>query len=190
MYYKGIDRGDYMRGNRFSSKRGRAGAGTDMAKGENPLNPGGSRPGGGLPADRPARVLFLCTGNSCRSQMAEGWARALHAGRIEAHSAGVAPCYVHPLAARVMAEAGVDLSGQYSKHVEELEGIAFDYVVTLCGFAATRCPAFPGNGRRIHRPFPDPVGARGTEEEILRAFREVRDAIRAFVAEMPETLTE
>jgi arsenate reductase (thioredoxin) len=138
--------------------------------------------------DRPVRVLFLCTGNACRSQMAEGWARALKTGRFEACSAGVAPCYVHPLASRVMEEAGVDLSSQYSKHVEELEGIAFDYVVTLCDFAATRCPAFPGNGKRVHRPFEDPIRARGTEEEVLRKFREVRDAIRAFVEEMPENL--
>jgi arsenate reductase (thioredoxin) len=149
-----------------------------------------SAPGCGFPEDRPVRVLFLCTGNACRSQMAEGWARALKTGRIEACSAGVAPCYVHPLASRVMEEAGVDLSSQYSKHVEELEGIAFDYVVTLCDFAAARCPVFPGNGKRVHRPFEDPIRARGTEEEVLRKFREVRDAIRAFVEEMPENLSE
>ncbi|MCL5966892.1 MAG: arsenate reductase ArsC [Deltaproteobacteria bacterium] len=137
---------------------------------------------------RRLKVLFLCTGNACRSQMAEGWARALKGETIEAYSAGVAPCYVHPLAARVMGEAGVDISGQYSKHVEELQGIAFDYVVTLCDYADAVCPVWPGQGKRLHRPFHDPVGARGTEEEILAQFRAVRDEIREFVAGMPEIL--
>src|SRR5512142_1636062 len=97
------------------------------------------------------KVLFLCTGNACRSQMAEGWAKALKSDRIEAHSAGVSPCFVHPLAARVMKEAGVDISGQYSKHVDELQGIDFDYVVTLCDYADSRCPYRPGHGKRIRR---------------------------------------
>jgi arsenate reductase (thioredoxin) len=138
--------------------------------------------------DRRLRVLFLCTGNSCRSQMAEGWARALKGGRIEAHSAGVAPCFVHPLAARVMAEAGVDISSQYSKHVEELSETGFDYVVTLCDYADSRCPVYPGHGKRIHRPFHDPVGTCGAQSEVLDAFRETRDEIRAFVEGMPENL--
>jgi arsenate reductase len=137
---------------------------------------------------RRAKVLFLCTGNACRSQMAEGWARALHSDRFEAYSAGVAPCFVHPYALRVMKEAGVDISGQYSKHVEDLEGIAFDYVVTLCDYADSRCPVSPGQGKRIHRPFEDPIHARGTESEVLAKFRSVRNRIRAFIEKMPEIL--
>lgn len=131
------------------------------------------------------KILFLCTGNACRSQMAEGWARALKSDEFEVFSAGVAPCYVHPRAIRVMAEEGVDISGQYSKHVEEMEGIRFDYVVTLCDYASGACPAHPSHGKRVHRPFEDPVFARGTEEEVLARFRAVRDEIRRFVEGMP-----
>lgn len=134
------------------------------------------------------RVLFLCTGNACRSQMAEGWAKALKSEEFEAFSAGVAPCYVHPRAIRAMQEAGVDISGQYSKHVEELDGIRFDYIVTLCDYAGEVCPYRPGLGKRIHRPFEDPVFSRGTEEEVLARFRVVRDQIRRFVEEMPGNL--
>lgn len=137
---------------------------------------------------RRIKVLFLCTGNACRSQMAEGWARALKSDRIEAYSAGVAPCFVHPLAARVMQEAGVDIGDQYSKHVDELDGIAFDYVVTLCDYADSKCPVFPGQGKRLHRPFEDPVYARGSESEVMAKFRSVRNRIRAFVEKMPENL--
>jgi arsenate reductase len=87
-----------------------------------------------------------------------------------------------------MKEAGVDVSGQYSKHVDELEGLAFDYVVTLCDYADSKCPVFPGQGKRIHRPFEDPIHARGTEAEVLAKFRSVRNRIRAFVEGMPENL--
>lgn len=139
---------------------------------------------------RRVKVLFLCTGNACRSQMAEGWARALKSDRIEAYSAGVAPCFVHPLAARVMKEAGVDINAQYSKHVDELEGIAFDYVVTLCDYADSKCPVFPGHGKRIHRPIEDPIHARGTEAEVLAKFRSVRNRIRALVEKIPENLED
>jgi arsenate reductase len=135
-------------------------------------------------------ILFLCTGNACRSQMAEGWARALKSEEIEAFSAGVAPCYVHPRAIRVMQEAGIDISAQYSKHVEELEGIRFDHIVTLCDYAAEVCPYHPDLGKRVHRPFEDPVFARGTEEEVLARFRDVRDQIRRFVEGMPGNLEE
>lgn len=120
--------------------------------------------------------------------MAEGWARTLKAEEFEIFSAGVSPCYVHPRAIRVMGEAGVDISGQYSKHVEDLEGIDFDYVVTLCDYASGACPPHPSHGKRVHRPFEDPVFARGTEEEVLERFRAVRDEIRRFVEEMPENL--
>ena len=134
------------------------------------------------------KILFLCTGNACRSQMAEGWARALKSGVIEAYSAGVAPCFVHPMAVRVMKEAGVDITAQYSKHVEELDGIAFDYVVTLCDYADSKCPVRPDQGKRVHRPFEDPIHARGTETEVIAKFRSVRNRIRAFVEGMPENL--
>jgi arsenate reductase len=145
---------------------------------------------GGVAKGRRIKVLFLCTGNACRSQMAEGWARALKSDRIEAYSAGVAPCFVHPLAVRVMKESGVDIAAQYSKHVDELDGLAFDYVVTLCDYADSKCPVFPGQGKRIHRPFEDPIHARGTEAEVLAKFRSARNLLRAFVEGMPENLED
>ncbi len=141
--------------------------------------------------DRPEprrKILFLCTGNACRSQMAEGWARALKGDEFDAFSAGVSPCYVHPLAVRVMREAGVDISGQYSKHVDDLDGIAFDYIVTLCDYADAACPPRPDHGKRIHRPFEDPILAMGTESEIVAKFRSVRNQIREFVKWMPWNL--
>jgi arsenate reductase len=134
------------------------------------------------------KVLFLCTANACRSQMAEGWARALKSDGIEAHSAGVAPCYLHPTAVRVMQEAGVDITHQYSKHVDDLDEKSFDFVITLCDYADAQCPVFPGHGVRIHHPFEDPVRVRGSEDEVLAAFRETRDRIRAFVEGMPGNL--
>jgi arsenate reductase len=133
---------------------------------------------------RKLKVLFLCTGNSCRSQMAEGWARALRGGEIEAYSAGVETHGLNPLAARVMAEAGVDISGQRSKLVDGLRDAPFDLVVTVCDRAREACPVFPGRVRVIHRDFDDPPRlARGakTEEEALAHYRRVRDEIRAFV---------
>ncbi len=137
---------------------------------------------------RKKKVLFLCTGNACRSQMAEGWARALKSDVIEAYSAGVSPCFVHPLAIRVMEEAGIDISTHYSKHYEDLDGIDFDYVVTLCDYADGKCPYRPEQGKRIHRPFEDPIHARGTEAQVLAKFRSVRNRIRVFVEGMPENL--
>jgi len=136
---------------------------------------------------RPLRVLFLCTHNSCRSQMAEGWARHLRAGEIEASSAGTAPTRVHPLAVRVMAEAGVDISGQRAKSATEFAGREFDVVVTLCDDARESCPFFPAK-KLVHRAFEDPAAATGSEEEVLAVFRRVRDEIRAFVQGMPDNL--
>ncbi|MGQ9532600.1 MAG: arsenate reductase ArsC [Desulfotomaculales bacterium] len=136
---------------------------------------------------RPLRVLFLCTHNSCRSQMAEGWARHLKAGQIEASSAGTAPTRVHPLAVRVMAEAGVDISGQRAKSVTEFAGREFDVAVTLCDDARESCPFFPAK-KLVHRAFEDPAAATGSEEEVLAVFRRVRDEIRAFVQGMPDNL--
>ena len=124
------------------------------------------------------RVLFLCTHNSARSQMAEGWLRHLAGDRFEAHSAGTQATAVRPLALRAMAEAGVDISGQRSKTMTEYLGQPFDFVVTVCDQAAEACPLFPGGGMRLHWSLPDPSQATGTEAEQLAVYRRVRDAIR------------
>jgi len=134
------------------------------------------------------KVLFLCTGNSCRSQIAEGWARHLKGDVIEPYSAGIHPIGVNPRAIKVMAETGVDISGQTSKHIDELPGIDFDYVITLCDNASESCPVFSGKAKVIHKPFDDPYFASGSEEQILTTFRKVRDDIRTFVETMPESL--
>jgi arsenate reductase len=126
-------------------------------------------------------VLFLCTANSCRSQMAEGFAQALAPQDLNVYSAGTAPRQVHPLAVQVMREAGVDISRQRSKSIEEVPLQQIDLVITLCGEAAESCPAFPENTRRLHWPLPDPALAQGNAEEVLRVFREVRDEIRGRV---------
>jgi len=133
-------------------------------------------------------VLFLCTGNSCRSQMAEAWARHLKDDAIEAFSAGIIPVRVNQTAVEVMAEAGVDISKQISKDVDDLAGIDFDYVVTVCDNAREHCPVFPRRCRMIHKSFADPSFMAGTREEILDAFRSTRDKIRAFVETMPQSL--
>ena len=126
------------------------------------------------------KVLFLCTGNSCRSQMAEGWARALKGDVIEAWSAGIETHGMNARAVQVMAEAGVDISAHRSKNVAELAGVAFDYVVTVCGHAHATCPVLPGETRVVHVGFDDPPklaqGAK-TEEEALAHYRRVRDEI-------------
>ncbi|MDX1530513.1 MAG: arsenate reductase ArsC [Rhodothermales bacterium] len=138
-------------------------------------------------SDSPTRILVLCTGNSCRSQMAEGWLRRFAGDRAAVFSAGVETHGVNPKAVRVMAEAGVDLSGHTSDHVDAYRGQPFDHVVTVCDSARERCPWFPTEAQQHHRSFPDPARARGSEEEVLEAFRAVRDAVRdwarAFVAE-------
>ena len=135
------------------------------------------------------KVLFLCTGNSCRSQIAEGWARHLKSDVIEAYSAGIRPIGVNPKTIEVMAEAGVDLSDHTSKGVDELVGINFDYVVTVCDNAREQCPIFPGRTRHVHKSFDDPYFATGSEEEIMAVFRKVRDQIKTFVEKLPEILT-
>jgi len=134
------------------------------------------------------KVLFLCTGNSYRSQMAEGWARWLKGDCIEPFSAGVNPCFVNPRAVKVMAEAGVDISNHTSKRISDLAGIEFDYVVTLCDDAKEQCPVFPGKTRLVHKGFKDPACAVGSEEEITGTFRKVRGQIRAFIETLPEGL--
>ena len=134
------------------------------------------------------KILFLCTGNSCRSQIAEGWARHLKSDVIEAYSAGVSPGGINTRAIAVMADAGVDISMQMPKHVDTLLGVDFDYVITLCDNAREQCPLFPGQPRRIHRLFEDPSFMVGSEEEIMAAFRTLRNDIRAFIETLPETL--
>ncbi len=138
------------------------------------------------------KVLFLCTGNSCRSQMAEGWVRRLKGGILEPYSAGIERRGLDPMAVRVMAEAGVDISGHRSKRVGEVKDIPFDYVVTVCGHAKEACPVFPGGTRVVHRGFDDPPklaeGAK-TEQEALLHYRRVRDEIKKFVLGLPESLT-
>jgi len=138
-------------------------------------------------------VLFLCTGNSCRSQMAEGWARTLKGDVIEAYSAGIETHGLNPNAVKVMAEAGVDISGHRSKHLDELKDVAFDYVITVCDNAHESCPLFPGKTRVVHVGFDDPprlAKTAKTEEEALEHYRRVRDEIRAFVEELPVNLKE
>ena len=139
------------------------------------------------------KVLFLCTGNSCRSQMAEGWARELKGEVIEPFSAGIEAHGLNARAVKVMTEAGVDISSHRSKHVDELLNIPFDYVVTVCDHANESCPVFPGKAKRVHVSFDDPprlaAGAK-SEEEALMPYRRVRDEIHAFVKRLPEALKQ
>jgi arsenate reductase len=137
------------------------------------------------------KVLFLCTGNSCRSQMAEGWARALKGDQIDAYSAGVEPHGMNARAMRVMAEAGADIGGQRSKHVDELRDVPFDYVVTVCDHAHETCPIFPGHTKVVHVGFDDPprlTREARTEEEALAHYRRVRDEIKTFIQSLPAGL--
>jgi len=141
--------------------------------------------------NKKARILFLCTGNSCRSQMAEGWARHLKPDEIEAYSAGIEKRGLDPLAVRVMAEAGVDISGQRSKTIDDLPERNFDWVITLCGHANETCPFFPGGTQRMHAGFDDPPALAkeaSTEEEALGHYRRVRDEIRGFIETLPGAL--
>ena len=123
------------------------------------------------------RVLILCTGNSARSQMAEGLLRSIGQGAIDVHSAGTKPSIVRPEAIAVMAERGLDISSHRSKHVDEFAGESFDYVITVCDSAKESCPIFPGAPRRIHWSFPDPAAVQGSEAVRLDAFRRVRDSL-------------
>ena len=137
------------------------------------------------------KILFLCTGNSCRSQMAEGWAHALKGDVIDAYSAGIETHGLNPSAVQMMAEAGVDISGHQSKLLEALADIDFDYVVTVCDNAHESCPIFPRRTKVVHVGFDDPPRLAkdcATEEEKLNCYRRVRDAIKAFVQTLPEGL--
>jgi arsenate reductase len=146
----------------------------------------------GAAATPPAARGVLCTRNACRSQMAEGWTRALHAGRLDPCSAGTAPGTLDPRAIQVMREAGIDLAAQRPKGLEELRGIDFDWVITVCDRAAAACPVFPGPVRRLHAGFDDPpalAANAATEDERLAHYRRVRDEIRAFVDALPAALS-
>lgn len=137
------------------------------------------------------KVLFLCTGNSCRSQMAEGWAHALKGDAIDAYSAGIETHGMNPRAVQVMAEAGVDISGHHSKHLDELSDVQFDYVVTVCAHAHETCPIFPRKAKIVHVGFDDPpklAKDAKTDEEALGHYRRVRDEIRAYVETLPGAL--
>jgi len=125
------------------------------------------------------RVLILCTGNSARSQMAEGLLRHLAGDRFEVFSAGSKPSRVNPFAIRAMAKRGIDISGQRSKHLSEYLDQPFDFVITVCNQAAETCPIFPGRAQRIHWSFPDPAAVEGSDAEMLAAFERVRDDLEA-----------
>ncbi len=143
-----------------------------------------------MTAERP-RVMFLCTGNSCRSQMAEGWAKHLLGNPISACSAGIDPQGLNPLAVRAMAEAGVDISMHTSKRIDDCDPATLDLVITVCGHASETCPVFPGKARVTHREFDDPPALAAnakTDEEALPHYRRVRDEIRVFIESSLEAL--
>ena len=141
------------------------------------------------------KILFLCTGNSCRSQMAEGWTKALKGDVIEAYSAGIETHGLNPNAVKVMAEAGVDISGHKSQHIDEFKDVDLDLVITVCAHAHETCPYFPGNAKVVHVGFDDPpkmareLATQGaSEEEQIDCYRRVRDDIKAFVQTLPEPI--
>ena len=137
------------------------------------------------------KILFICTGNSCRSQMAEGWVRHLKKDVLQPASAGIEKHGLDPLAIKVMNEVGVDISQQKSKLIDELKDKDFDYVVTICEDANRNCPIFPGKAKRIHHAFDNPPRIAKTltsQEEILSLYRRVRDEIKEFVSKMPDNL--
>lgn len=131
-------------------------------------------------------ILILCTGNSCRSQIAEGYLRHFAGDRAQIYSAGVETHGVNPSAVAVMAEDGIDLSGHTSNHVNEYVNIPFDHVITVCDHAQERCPIFPGKAQRWHHNFPDPAKATGSEEEIMNEFRRVRTMIKNYCRDFVE----
>jgi arsenate reductase len=134
------------------------------------------------------KILFLCTGNSCRSQIAEGWAKHLKSDVMDVYSAGIAPGTLNQMAVKVMAEAGIDISAQKPKHVSELKNIDFDYVVTICDNARENCPIFPHKTKLFHKTFEDPTFMVGTEQQIKAAFVKLRDQMKKFIEKMPGIL--
>jgi arsenate reductase (thioredoxin) len=138
--------------------------------------------------DMKKKILFLCTGNSARSQMAEAWTRTLKGEVLHAYSAGIEAHGINPLTIEVMKEAGIGISTQRSKLVKEFSGTPVDFVVTLCDEASASCPFFPAQVKIVHRGFRDPAKAQGSHEEKLKVFREVRDEIKEYVESLPESL--
>jgi arsenate reductase len=139
------------------------------------------------------KILFLCTGNACRSQMAEGWTRALRNDFIEPYSAGVETHGLNPRAVKVMKEAGIDISSHRSKNVTEFADFSFDYVITVCDHARESCPLFPGKAKRVHVGFEDPPFLAEQvegEEEKLNCYRKVRDEIKSFILTLPKSLAK
>lgn len=139
------------------------------------------------------KILFLCTGNSCRSQIAEGWTRFLKGDVIEPYSAGIETHGLNPNAVKVMQEAGVDISGHKSQHIDEFADVDLDYVITVCGHAHESCPIFPGKCRVVHVGFDDPPKMAekfDNEEDKLNCYRQVRDQIKKFVETLPESLAK
>jgi arsenate reductase len=126
------------------------------------------------------KILVLCTGNSCRSQIAEGYLRFFAKGKAEVYSAGVETHGVNPRAIAVMKEDGIDISHHTSNHIDEYRHLEFDFVITVCDHAREVCPYFPSNARMFHHNFPDPAKQTGTEDVIMQAFREVRDEIKDY----------
>jgi arsenate reductase len=142
---------------------------------------------------RKMKLLYLCTGNSCRSQMAEGWTRALKADEIDVYSAGIETHGLNPLAVQVMREVGIDISSHKSQHLDEFADIQFDYVITVCSDAHESCPLFAGNAKVIHAGFDDPpklAPPDAAAEVKLDAFRRVRDEIKSFVDSLPGFLLQ
>jgi len=137
------------------------------------------------------KILFLCTGNSCRSQMAEGFTRHLKNDQIDVFSAGTAPKSIDPRAMRAMAEVGIDISSQRSTSIDEIKGVEFDYVITLCDNAQKTCPTFPSKTSVMHIDFEDPPRLAvdcNNEEDAMDHYRRVRDQIQSFVEQLPDTL--
>jgi arsenate reductase len=126
------------------------------------------------------KILVLCTGNSCRSQIAEGYLRHFAGNRADVYSAGVETHGVNPRAVQTMAEDGIDISRHTSNNIEEYRGMAFDYIITVCDNAKERCPVFPGNAQRFHHNFPDPAKATGSEDNIMAEFRYTRELIKEY----------
>ena len=141
--------------------------------------------------DKKIKVLFLCTGNSCRSQIAEGWARYLHGDVLEPYSAGIEVHGMNRNAVKVMEEAGIDIASHQSKHLEDIQDIPFDAIITVCDHAHETCPFFPGTAKRIHAGFDDPprlAQSINDPEKKLDCYRKVRDEIRDFIAQLPDVI--
>lgn len=132
------------------------------------------------------RIMFMCTGNSARSQMAEGLARAMAKGKVEVFSAGLDPKGLHPVSVRVMRDIGIDISGHTSKPIEPGLLATMDVVVTLCGDARDRCPVLPAGVAHVHWPLPDPAAVRGTEDDVIEAFRDVRISLQERISQLLE----